>query len=135
MTYYPDLGETTQIASGPHVRAIGWLDAQHPFARGVFPVDSLAKLAEFADSSFKSVVALGWPVAMGRHTCEICGAASSGGNFGVPAGRILFVCPEMLYHYVEAHAYLPPPEFLSALVAAPLAGTDAYAEEVARFVE
>jgi hypothetical protein len=35
MAHFADLDTTTQIASGPHIRAIGWLSAQHSYPRGV----------------------------------------------------------------------------------------------------
>jgi hypothetical protein len=32
--WYADLGTTCQIASGPCVRAVGWLSAEHDFTKG-----------------------------------------------------------------------------------------------------
>jgi hypothetical protein len=39
----------------------------------------------------------------------------------------------MLQHYVEAHAYAPPEEFVQALLASPLPGTSEYEMAVAPF--
>ena len=50
------------------------------------------------------------------------------GTFGVPAGDKIYYCPEMIAHYVADHAYLPPPEFVQAIMACPLPGTPEYAD-------
>ena len=34
MSYFPDLGTVTMAAAGPHVRAIGWLDADYAYETG-----------------------------------------------------------------------------------------------------
>jgi len=67
------------------------------------------------------------------HTFEICGNESAGGNFGVPAGEVLFVAPELIGHYVSIHGYLPPDGFLDALLTAPLPGTHEYTIAVREF--
>lgn len=131
--YFPDLGTRTQIASGAHVRAVGWLDAVHPFPAGELPAEAVDRIGAFAARWGESVDDLGWGVFAGSHRCELCSAAVASGNFGVPAGDILFVCPEMIVHYVTAHRYLPPGEFVDAILAASLPGSEDYASAVARF--
>jgi hypothetical protein len=133
--HFPDMATTTQIASGPHVRAVGWLDAAHPFPKGVAAPEVLAKVQAFARAWGESVRALGWPMMAGRHTCDLCGRARASGNFAVPHGAVLFVCPEMIAHYIADHGYLPPTEFQQALMAAETPGTPAYARSVAPFAE
>jgi hypothetical protein len=54
-------------------------------------------------------------------------------NFGVPRTGLLFAAPEMLSHYVEAHGYRPPDEFIVAVLQSPLPGTAEYLAEVATF--
>ena len=70
---------------------------------------------------------------MGFHSCEFCENALGVRNLGVPAGDVLFVAPEMVCHYVEQHGYLPPAEFVAAVLASPLPGTPQYTEAVAGF--
>jgi hypothetical protein len=41
----------------------------------------------------------------------------------------------MVAHYVEAHRYAPPDEFVAAVLSAPLPGTPEYHEAVAAFRE
>ena len=131
--YFADLGTSTAIAGGPHVRAVGWLAASHPFATGELAPLAGDRVAVYAARWRQSVDALDWPMAAGLHTCELCGAFDAGGNFGVPAGDLLFVCPEMLGHYVTAHRYLPPREFVDALAKAPLPGSAEYRDAVRSF--
>ena len=40
----------------------------------------------------------------------------------MPAGSILYVAPEMVSHYVNVHEYLPPKDFVEAVMAGPLPG-------------
>jgi hypothetical protein len=131
--YFPDLGTSTDIVAGPHVRAVGWLDADHRFPTGRVEAAVLARIQAFARAWGSSVKALGWPVAAGPHRCELCGGAMASGNFGVPGGDVLFVCPEMIAHYVADHGYLPPKEFLDAIMEADLPGTDSYRKAVAAY--
>ena len=133
MTWIPDLSRQAYLASGDHVRAVGWLDARHTYPRGTVPAEFLARLKEFARRWGDSTEELGWPVFAGVHTCELCDDFHAPGNFGVPAGEILFVAPEMVAHYVERHGYTPPAEFIDAVLSAALPGTEAYAAAVNRF--
>jgi hypothetical protein len=80
-----------------------------------------------------STHALAWPAAAGRHTCNLCGSFRAGGNFGVADGDVLFVCPEMITHYVERHMYAPPAEFITAIAKAADPRSEAYAASVHRF--
>ena len=62
-----------------------------------------------------------------------CGTSRASGTFGVPHGDILFVCPEMLAHYVVDHAYLPPAESVAAIMRFETPGSDAYKTAFATF--
>jgi hypothetical protein len=74
-------------------------------------------------------------VAGGPHTSEFCKEFRASGNLGIPADGVLFVAPEMVAHYVEKHEYLPPPEFIQAVLMTPAPGTVEYAEAVRPFVD
>jgi hypothetical protein len=130
MSHVPDL-QTEEDGSV----AIGWLHADHSFSQDETSPEFLAKLKEYAKRSGASTMAFGWGAAGGVHTCEFCGRAHGSVNFGVPAGDKLFFSPEMIAHYVEAHRYAPPAEFVAAVLAAPLPGTREYVDAVAPFVE
>lgn len=126
MSFFPDMGTQSLIASGEYVRAIGWLHPDYPYTKGVVPEAFLSRLKEFAKRCGQSTTALNFAVAGGIHTCEFCGNAHGTGNFGVPDDNLLFVAPEMVVHYVEKHAYCPPEEFVAAVLRSPLPDTDEY---------
>jgi hypothetical protein len=133
--HFRDLSTSTQIASGPFVRAIGWLASGHSFERGSAKPEFLTAVRSICAHWQQSVTALGWPIAAGPHTCDFCGTYRASGNVGVPSGDLLFVAPEMLAHYVEAHDYSPPAEFVAAAITTPCPGTAEYAAAIQRFVE
>jgi hypothetical protein len=133
MTFYPDLGTETMVASGDHVRAVGWLQRGHAFARGGMPPAALERLRQFARRWRLSTKELWWGTFRGLHGCEWCNGALAHGNFGVPAGGELFAAPEMIVHYVEAHDHAPPEAFAAAVLAAPLPGTPEYRDAVEPF--
>ncbi len=119
--------------SAPYVRAVGWLSKTTPFPMRELPADVRERVRAWCSATGQSVIALGWPTAAGPHECDLCRGHLAAGTFGVPAGAILYVCPEMLSHYVEAHGYAPPQAFIEALMSAPSPGTDEYAAQIALF--
>jgi hypothetical protein len=133
MAFFPDLGTVTMVDEGSHVRAVGWLSPGEPFPQGEVPPEFVARLHHFARLWSPSTEALGWGVFLGFHTCEFCWQYNAGGNFGVPDGAVLFVAPQMIVHYVEAHRYVPPVEFVRAVLRAPVPDTAEYLAAVAAF--
>lgn len=126
MTYFPDMGCNAMIATGAHIRAVGWLHPDHPYSNGDVSPEFLSCLRRFVAKWQSSAIALGFPFAGGLHECEFCQKARAAGNFGVPCGASLFVAPEMVLHYIEEHGYRPPDEFIAALLKCPLPDSDAY---------
>jgi hypothetical protein len=133
MTHFPDLGTSTQIASGPSVRAVGWLTAGQPYSTGEPSPEFVSRLRLLAQNWGASTAALGWPAAGGLHTCEMCGKVHAAGNLGVPGDSVLYVAPEMVAHYVESHRYAPPDGFVRAVLQCPAPGTPEYARAVSSF--
>ncbi len=101
---------------------VGWLDASRPFNRGPVP-------EWFADTLLDVV---GHPPVnemRGLHNCEFCPpgvdtiADPRPGRswlayyeIRVPAGPgVMFAAPALIWHYVTAHDYLPPAEFVEAV--------------------
>jgi hypothetical protein len=126
MSFFADMGCKSLVASGDHVRAIGWLHPDHTYTKGEVPAQFLARLKEFAARSGDSARALYFGAFGGFHTCEFCGQAHGIGNLGVPSGDLLFVAPEMVVHYIEQHGYKPPAEFVAAVFQSPLPDTEEY---------
>lgn len=135
MTWFPDMGTACMIGEGDHLRAIGWLSDQHPFPVGDTPPEFLVRLKEFCHNWGNGQDSLKWAIFFGPHKCELCRNYMAVGNIGVPGMGVLFAAPEMVAHYVEAHRYSPPPEFIAAVLSAPLPGTPEYHEAVSVFPE
>jgi hypothetical protein len=133
MTWYPDLGNASMASAGHHIRAVGWLSREHAFAQGGVNSDFQERLWQFANQWQASTTALRWGFFMGSHSCELCDLGpppwrrfNASGNFGVPAGGLLFAAPQMIAHYVEVHRYRPPDEFIAAVLASPLPASAEY---------
>jgi hypothetical protein len=133
MTFARDLTTTTIVDAGRGVRAIGWLAAGRPFPQGRSSPAFVRRLLRFGARWRYSTKELWWGTFRGLHCCELCGKANSYGNFGVPAGSLLFVAPEMVVHYVQDHRYAPPAAFVEAIRTAPLPGTAEYRAAVKPF--
>ncbi len=98
------------------LRAVGWLGPDRPFQTGPIANEVYRRLRRLLKGPFQPFVAFG------IHTCELCqheGEASGGANLFVPAGGVLYVCPELILHYVNAHGYRPPAAFCEAVMACP----------------
>jgi hypothetical protein len=110
------------------------LGAGHAFPVGESPSGFQERLRAFSRACDESILTLGWGIFAGSHRCEFCRQFNSSLNFGVSASSILYVCPEMISHYVEAHDYLPPTNFITAVLSAPLPGSDEYTRAVQSFL-
>lgn len=133
--WYPDLGHETQLPrSGDDILAVGWLGKGHDFPCGEVRSEELARLKEFVRRRSESMLRLLGGVFAGVHTCEFCERCHGASNIAVLDGRRLWIAPEMITHYVEAHEYLPPASFLEALSICPLPDSDEYQELAASFL-
>jgi hypothetical protein len=96
------------------VRAVGWLEAGHPYRRGPVPEAFVAALRRQVAEAYQPVLYMGF------HPCSLCpeGRQRAGlRNLLVPTERLLYVAPELIAHYVEDHGYQPPEEFVAAVLA------------------
>ncbi len=59
--------------------------------------------------------------------------ARGAANLWVPADDVVYVAPELVLHYVTGHKYLPPLEFIDAVMACPEQGSAAYMNRMSRF--
>ncbi len=98
------------------------------------PVSEKDRRAHFLDNL---VMYIEHPVITHRgfHTCDFCGLGSDGVpcemyqgrklklGFGVSLiygeGDKVFACPTLIFHYVVAHNYKPPAEFIQAVLTQP----------------
>lgn len=121
--YFSDLATECQVARGPAVRAIGWLERGQPFPTGPIDPRFLAALRAQFENRWLPVVS------MGVHACDLgaCGFGAAGAQHVIiPSPRCVYVAPDLVLHYIEDHAYAPPAEFVDAVLACPAQSSDAY---------
>jgi hypothetical protein len=127
--YFPELtpyeyGRTERQAN---VLNVGWLSKAHPFPSG--PADD--RLVAVLERLVASPVNL----YRGSHLCEFCppppmkmspggipmldplpGTTGNGEIRITASNGITYVAPILILHYVVAHGYLPPQEFVDAAI-------------------
>jgi hypothetical protein len=100
------------VDSGPMAWNIGWLDQSCPFPTG----DTSGRFRSVLRQLAKNIKNPMW----GSHECEFCSGKGAQGNgeihVAAPDGNI-YVAPALVVHYVECHNYLPPQEFIDAVLA------------------
>lgn len=124
MSYFPDLSTYSFPPWGPFpkVLTVGWLEPEHPFARGVVP-------AGFGDRIRALIVEASVNQMRGYHKCAFC-APNTPRQSVMLGGREVWLgaaevwlpgaegnalaAPNMIVHYVEEHSYLPPDAFVRA---------------------
>lgn len=128
--HHSDLSEykiTPESApEGTAVLAVGWLDREHDFPTGDVPQEFIDTLAELC-ASYGYVRMRGWEACELDHPdgvvhpiiIEINGKETRLGNAEIRVatedGTIL-AAPNLVYHYVTAHHYRPPEEFIQAVL-------------------
>jgi hypothetical protein len=97
------------------LQAVGWLQRGHDFPQGAADRRVFDRLEEFRKDPWQPAVTAG------PHQCDLCSYDGAFGtsNLFVPGGGKLFVCPELITHYMNAHQYRPPEEFCRAVLACP----------------
>jgi hypothetical protein len=132
--FYPDLG-TEAIVRGPYVRAIGWLEPDHPYTEGTVDEEFLSALERHLETAWISIALAG------MHGCGFCANSTrarerarpfiAGGMLWIPDSGLVFVAPEMVLHYVTRHRYRPPKAFRDAVMRCPDQASDAYFDKLA----
>jgi hypothetical protein len=142
--YFADLSPYIFLKQRPlaGVLNVGWLASGHPIPTGDVPPG-------FVDNLLTCIVAFRANQMRGFHFCEFCPSTSSlsppmlsmrlkskkkiflgSAEVWLPApeGKV-FAAPDLVAHYVAAHQYCPPADFIAAVEAAPsLVGWDAEKE-------
>ena len=124
MAHFDDLSPYRYSGKNqPGVVHVGWLERGHEYARGKVRVTLLWKMKRMAQVPCE--------LYRGRHICDLCempvelvGKSQAeewerqrrgSGEIRVSSGGITYAAPVLITHYIEAHGYLPPIEFLRAL--------------------
>lgn len=134
--YYPDLSvyRYEQDEADERLVNVGWLDGQHEYVRGGGPEGLPERLLLFCHRRVNRT--------RGLHYCEICPPEAAGpirvqiGDESVLLGSAeirvfgedgaVYAAPDLIYHYVTEHRYLPPEAFIEAVLVSPLPGTAEY---------
>jgi hypothetical protein len=131
--YYSDLSQECQADSGPYVRAVGWLSRAHAFSTGGVSPDFVNTLRRHIRAAWQPVAA------GGMYRCEFClsrtdgGITGGSGNVWIPTADVIYVAPELVLHYIEAHSYRPPTGFVAAVLDCPEQNSEAFRLRMQRF--
>jgi hypothetical protein len=117
MTVFADLEPCTYFGDDAArvLRSVGWIGEQG-FPSGRIDVSVYRRLVDLFADAFQPVIAAG------MHACSVCQfepEASGGRNLFVPTTDVVYVCPELVLHYINAHHYAPPREFCAAVMTCP----------------
>ncbi len=117
MSWYEDLSPIDYFGSeaSTHLRAVGWLARDHPYPVGETDRETFERLRELLKDPWQPCIAAG------GHECELCQFDGQMGssNLFVPGNGVLYVAPELITHYINSHRYLPPAEFIEAIMRCP----------------
>ena len=94
----------------PSCLAVGWLDERYEYATGPTASCFRQKLHRLCT----------YPVDLTRgfHICPFCVADAARGNGQIHVkglGNKVYLAPTLISHYVQAHNYRPPDEFITAV--------------------
>jgi hypothetical protein len=115
MTFFPDLTPYTYLdpeEDPPGTLNIGWLDPEHPFPTGPTSEEFRAKLGWLCERRVKQT--------RGFLPCEFCKGRNrphSSAEMRVALAGKVYAAPSLVHHYVVAHDYRPPDEFIAAVLA------------------
>lgn len=116
--HIPDLSTKTyapEAHTGVRAFSVGWLGKQVP-SGGAVSAAVMQVLRYYREKHCYEDGDLGY------HTCEICGRGDFHGEFWIETGDTRYVLPVGVFHYIEAHGYCPPAEFLREIAALPSYG-------------
>lgn len=126
MAVFRDLDPCTYFGGGPAavLRSVGWIGAS-AFPTGRTDPEVYHRLVALLKDPYQPVALLGF------HRCEACqfaGEKSGSSNLFVPGDDVVYVCPELIVHYINAHHYAPPAVFSEAVLRCPDTRSTAYQE-------
>ncbi|MBX9951474.1 MAG: hypothetical protein K2Y39_20055 [Candidatus Obscuribacterales bacterium] len=125
MTYYADMSSDSMWwFTGEPLCSIGWLNPAYEY-----PVDTLSP-GVWDVLSVRLSAARRFLCHRGLHECEYCWQNTCSGALLFPSVDLqkLFIAPPMISHYIEAHSYFPPEEFVEAVLSCPQHDSDEYCD-------
>jgi hypothetical protein len=132
--YFVDLSHYRYLGEKENALNVGWLDPSHEFTKGDVPEGFLNRLRALAKVRVQQT--------RGFHACPFCpdlrslfttdqwverdrvlyetclndGRLSTAEIRVIAANGTVYASPSMLIHYVDCHGYLPPKEFVDAVM-------------------
>lgn len=144
MSWFDDLSPCDYYgeANAARFKAVGWLEEGREFRRGRVDPRFVHKL----------VLLLGEPSPLERstdpHYCSLCvfsrgpsefhlfqspgmpSVPMGNRNLVLPGAGFLYVAPSLVLHYMDAHQYVPPDEFIKAVLECPPIRSQEYQKAV-----
>jgi hypothetical protein len=96
--------------------AVGWLERGRTYSQGPALPDVFTKLEVLLTDPWQPAVS------GGVHPCDLCWyrpEVVGANNVFVPGESRVYVAPELILHYMNAHAYSPPDPFCRAVLECP----------------
>jgi hypothetical protein len=131
LVYIPDQ-ELCQYHEGPFdsanwlvpLRTIGWIEHPEPFSTGAVPGELIPRLKAMIDKTRAVYSQYNFRGVKSCSICEFEGLPSPGPiwsqeNIFIPSPSAVYVAPGGIVHYIEAHSYRPPEEFVKAVLRCP----------------
>jgi hypothetical protein len=136
MAVFPDLGPINYfpVSDARSLRAVGWLGRGQEFRLGEVSREFFTQLCRLLVSPWEPFATRGF------HACSLCqftdgprqlqfaGMTVTMGcsNLFVPSDGCIYVAPSLIAHYVDAHHYSPPEEFVRHVLRCPETRTMEY---------
>jgi hypothetical protein len=114
MSHFDDLTPYSYFhpeEEAPGTVNIGWLDGWHPFPTGETSEAFRSRLQWLCRNRVKRT--------RGTYACDFCegrNKPAGSAEIRVPGQGRVYAAPELVYHYVAVHDYLPPEEFIEAVL-------------------
>ena|ERR1700677_1330285 len=130
MTWHQDLSKYSYgptVPAGQVALSVGWLEHGHDFPTGEVP-------QEFVDELAKLCAQYGYARTRGWHECDLphgndeleypCRIPVNGERVPLGSAEVrvatdsgtVLAAPNLIWHYVTYHRYLPPEEFIRAVL-------------------
>jgi hypothetical protein len=125
MAYFPDLSSYTHSSRNRSKAVtvfwrVGWLQKERSFPVGETSTEFKAKLNHLCQQAGRRRRGSEdfYVTSCGIHRCDFCDdpSAVSSKEIRLRGSARTYEAPELIHHYVTAHSYLPPSEFIDAVL-------------------
>ena len=113
MAYFPDLSPYCYDDTPEDTLSVGFLDPAHRFTKGESSREFRERLRFLCEHPPRERISRGW------HPCFFCYRYAGGAEMRVEHRGTTYMAPVLVTHYVDDHGYLPPREFIEAVMALP----------------